>query len=119
MLVLAGFNHLDGYANMVSCLPNASLQNGPSIQLSSDFTDGFRLVLILHDRGAGDHAQLSYLGHGGDELLCHAMREVLVLRVGADVREGENGNPARIRFIWGCWVCLPRHDESIDCEGLG
>src|SRR5438094_10534781 len=98
MLVLAGFNHLDGYANMVSCLPNASLQNGPSIQLSSDFTDGFRLVLILHARGAGDHALLSYLGHGGYELLCYAIRGVLVSRVGARVRECKTRNPARIRL---------------------
>src|SRR5438132_3005364 len=71
--VRAGFDHLDGYADTVSRFSDASFENGSCVQFLSDFADGFWLIIVLHDRGAGDHAQLSYLGHGGAEFLGHAI----------------------------------------------
>ena len=51
-------------------------------------------TLVGHDGGARDDAKIRDTGQFGDELVGHAVGEVLLARVAGEVLKGENGDRA-------------------------
>jgi hypothetical protein len=81
---------LRGDAQAVAGLAHAAFQDRADLKLAADLGDALAGRLVLHDRGARDHGQIMKPRQLGDQLLGHAVGEVFILGIGADVGERQH-----------------------------
>jgi hypothetical protein len=99
-----GIDKLGRDTDLVIDLPDAALQNVSHPQLAAHLRDLHRLVLVREDRITRDDRKPADPGKIGDDVVSDAVREVLLLRVVAHVREGKHGH--------GRFVAYPRPLDS-------
>src|SRR5262249_41394337 len=76
----------------VAGLADAALQDGADAELFADLADVLVAALEGEGGGAGGDVQPLDPGQGADQLLGQAVAEVLVLGVGAEVAERQDGD---------------------------
>ena len=62
-----------------------ALDDGIDARLTADLRQVLRRLLVLHDRGARDHLERAHLGKARNQLLRHAIREVLFAGLAGEV----------------------------------
>jgi len=82
---------------LIALSAHAPFQDGGDVQLRADLPDVEVLALEEECGGAGDDANALDVGERVDDLLGHAVGEVLVLLVAAQVREGQHHDRRRCR----------------------
>jgi len=80
-----------GDADVIAAPPDASLQYVPRAQLPPDLPDIDRLALELEGGIARDDDELGEPGQLGCDVLGHAVAEIVLLRVAAEIGEWEGG----------------------------
>ena len=93
-LVAARGDELHADAHAVADEQRRALEDRVDVQLARDLGERLRGPLVLHRRGARDHAQRLDAGEVGDDRLGHAVGEVLLRRVARDVAKREHGDGA-------------------------
>ena len=90
MIALLRIDELDSNANLVTKATNAPFDNGSHSQLRPDLRD--RETALLDDlrRGATDDPQVREAREHIGQLLAHAVGEVLLVTVSAQVVEGQD-----------------------------
>src|SRR3989442_9502574 len=99
MAFLVRIDELDADAHLHSCLPHAPLQHRSDLELGAYLLYASAAALVFHDRGPGDNRELRNLGNRGDELLCHSIGKILVIRVRADVGERQDRDPPPVEVF--------------------
>ena len=92
MVTGGGVDQLRRNPNPSARFAHAPLQHVADAEVTADLLNADRLVLIGHDRVAGDHAKLLEAGQLGDQVLGDAVGEVLLLGIAAKVREREHSD---------------------------
>ncbi len=95
VLVGLRIDELSGDADAAGRASHATLDDVGDPQLSRDLPEVLVGVLVLHDRGAGDDFQVGDLAQVSDDVLGHAVAEVLVVGIGTQVgeRQHRDGQP--------------------------
>ena len=94
MAVGAGVDELGGDADAVAGADDGAFDDGVDVELASDVGEWAAGALVGHDGGAGDDAKVGDTGELSDELVGHAVGEVLLAWVAGEVLERKNGNRA-------------------------
>jgi hypothetical protein len=121
MAACPGVDQLGGYANPVSRLPDASLEDVADLQLAGELVDLHGLSLEIEGRVAGNDEDRRDLGEIGDDVLGDAIAEILLLRITAHIGERQDEDrrlrPRRI----GARRRRPRlsRGSAIDPDRLG
>src|SRR5947207_11699508 len=97
MLAAHGFDELSIDPDAVPLPLYAPLQNVMDAQLLGDLSYVDRLALIGPTRVTRDHEDAGELGEIGDEILGHAINEITLFGIGAQVVEGQHGDRGLIR----------------------
>ena len=95
VLVGFGVDELGHDPHPVAHAPHASLQEGRRRQQGADFPQALLALLEHHHRGARNDLERPDLRQLGDDVLGDPVREVLVLRLGAEVQERQHGDGPR------------------------
>ena len=92
--VVAGrhVDELGGDAQLVAGFPDAALEDGADVQALADLPDVLGLALEGEGGGPSDDPQRLDVGQRVEDLLGHPVAEVLLLGVGGEVREGQDGD---------------------------
>jgi hypothetical protein len=69
---------------------DGAFEDAVDAELAGDVTHRTIDTFVLHDRGAGDDAQGAILGQRGDELVGHAVGEIVLRPVAGKIFEGKN-----------------------------
>ena len=120
-----GIDQLSGDAHPVRGLAHAAFQHVAHAQLAADLLYVHRAALVGEARIARDHEQPANARQRGDDVLHHAVGEVLLFGVAAQVLEGQDGDrrlvgkgPRRC----GCFIrrggLRLRRTEAIRCVGF-
>ena len=80
-----GLDQLRGDAHSIGGLAHATLQHIAHAELASDLLHIDAAALISEAQIAGDHEEPSDAAERGDDLLDHAVGEILLLGIGAQV----------------------------------
>ena len=80
--------HIDAHA--IAAVLNAAFEDIANIQVAADRLHVERLALVSESRVAGDHDGAAETREIGREALRDAVDEMLLLRVAADICEGQN-----------------------------
>src|SRR3989442_1968891 len=99
MAFLVRIDELDADSHLRSRLPHAPLQHRPDLELGAYLLYGSLAALVFHDRGPGNHREFRNLRNRGDELLCHPIGKILVIRVRADVGERQDRDPPPVEVF--------------------
>src|SRR5207302_4672889 len=86
-------------AQAISVPAHAPFEHGRYVQLLADLANVQVFSLEGEGGGAGDHANSFDVGETVDDLLGHAVGEVLVVLVAAEVHEGQDGDRSCSRRI--------------------
>src|SRR5438309_9968532 len=117
MAFLVRIDELDADAHLRSCLPHAPLQHRSNLELGAYLLYGSASALVFHDRGPGYYRELRNLGNRGDELLCHSIGKILVVRVRADVGERQDRNSFPVElFRTDAGPLLPGEDYLVHTQ---
>ena len=87
-----GVNELHIDAHAIAAALNAALEDVAHIQVAADRLHVKRLALVRESRVAGDHGGASETRKIGRQALRHPVDEVLLLRIAANVGEGQNND---------------------------
>ena len=90
----------------VAGLAHAAFEHGLNVEALADFADVDRRALELERRGPRHHRQALDARQRTDQLLRHAVAEVLLIRVVGEVGEREHGD-RRQRVIGGVVSAIP------------
>ncbi len=90
MTARRGLYQLAGNANAIARFPDASFQHIAHAQFASDPLDVDGLAFVGEARIAGDDEQGLEARQRGDDVINHAVREILLLRIAAHVLERQN-----------------------------
>ena len=90
----ASVDELGGDADAVAGADDGAFDDGVDVELAGDVGKWAAGALVGHDGGAGDDAKVGDTGELGDELVGHAVGEVLLGGVAGEVVEGEDGERA-------------------------
>ena len=104
MAARRGIDQLGGYANPVSRLPDAALEDIADLQLAGELVDLHGLALEVEGRVAGNDEDRRNLGEVGDDVLGDAVAEIFLLRIAAHIREGQDEDGRFRRRLIGCGV---------------
>ena len=105
-------DQLGGDANAVAPPPHAAFQHIAHAELAADLADIGRLALVLEAGIAGDHEQLAEPRQLRDDVFDDAVGEILLLRIGAKVDEGQNGDGGLVRESEGASAAQPCRQPS-------
>ena len=101
VLVACGLDQLRDDPHPIADAPYAPLEQRRHLELRRDLAQAVAPLLERHDRRAGDHPESADLRQLGNHVLRDPVREVLVLRVHAQVEERQDrdrwGRPDRGR----------------------
>jgi hypothetical protein len=102
VVTVFGVDKLDVDAHAVSATLDAAFEDITHVQLAADLLQVDRLALIGERTVAPDHERSSNARQIGREALGDPVDEGFLLRVAADIREGQDDNrKARWgRFLW-------------------
>jgi hypothetical protein len=87
-----GVDQLGVDPHLLARPPHAALQHVAHAQVLGDLPHLHRLALVGEDRVAGDHEEARDLRQVRDQVLGHAVGEVLLVRVVGHVGEGQDGD---------------------------
>ncbi len=79
-------------AHLLAGLAHAALQHVSDTERLADLADIDLAPLVAGRRGSRNDRQAGNLGQVGDQVLGHAVREILLLGVAAHVDEGQDGD---------------------------
>ncbi|MNF62334.1 hypothetical protein D3C84_440130 [compost metagenome] len=88
---------LPGDAHLVAGFAHATFQHVAHAELLADFLDVHRPALVGEARIARDDEQPADTRQGGDDVLHHAVGEIFLLRIAAQVLEGQDGDGGLVR----------------------
>ena len=80
-----GLDKLCGNAHAVARLAHRAFEHVANTELAADLLQVDRLALIRKARIAGDHKEPANAAERGDDLLDHAVGEILLLGIAAQV----------------------------------
>jgi len=103
VVAVGNADELGGDPQLLPGLPDAPLQDILHVELFADLACIDILPLKRKGRRAGDHPEVSDLGQAVDEFLGEPFAKIVLLRVGAHVLEGKDGD--------GCFIC-----GRLDCR---
>jgi len=83
-------DQLGGDAHSTACFAHRAFEDIADAELATDLLHIDRLALVGEARIAGDDEEPADAGERRDDLLNHAVGEVVLLRIGAQIGEGEN-----------------------------
>src|SRR6516164_35555 len=86
------FDQLRGDAHSAAALPDRAFQHIAHAKLAADTLHIDRLALVREARIASDYEQRGDAAQCGDDLLDHAVGEILLLRIAADVLKRHYGD---------------------------
>jgi hypothetical protein len=88
-------------AEATAAPPNAALQDVARVKLPADLPDIDRLALVLEGRIARDDNELGEPRQLGCDVLGHAIAEIVLLRVAAEIgeRQHRDGGPIKHRRL--------------------
>src|SRR5215470_12103207 len=92
MAAVAGIDQLRRYAHTPAGLAHASFQHESDLQLTGHLPDADRLTFESEDGIAREHVERRDLGEVGYDILGDSVAEVLLLRIGAYVGEGQHSD---------------------------
>ena len=90
----AGVDELGGDADPVAGADDGAFDDGVDVELASNVGEWAMRALVGHDGGSGDDAKVGDTGELSDELVGHAVGEVLLAWVAGEVLKRKNGNRA-------------------------
>ena len=114
--LVAGANQPGRDAQPVALKADRALDQELGVQLGAHLRQRFRRALVGHHRRAADHAEVVgiHLAERRDDLLGQPVRDVLTLRIRAQVFERQNSQPrARRPSIGRRCHRLNRRDEAV------
>ena len=92
MKAIGDANQLRGDAYLRSIATNTALDDVGNAELAANLADVAALFFKLKHRGARHHLELRHLGEDVQQLLRHAVGEIILLRLAAHVREWQDGD---------------------------
>jgi hypothetical protein len=93
--LVARANELGGDTEPAVGLPHAALEDEVDPELPPDLAHALRALLVLHDGGPCDDAEVSQPAQVRDQLLGEAVAQVLAVRVSGEVGEWKDGEAER------------------------
>ena len=99
MRAVCRVDQLGGDAHAVAGFAHRALEDVANAKLAADLLHADRLALERETRIAGDDEEPTDARERGDDLLDHAVGEILLLRVAAQIGEGQHRN----RRLVGQW----------------
>ncbi len=90
MLIAAAIHQLRGDANMIAGKLHCTFDHCVHVQLARDLRQWFVGALVAHDRSVGDDLQVSKFGELRNQVFGHAVGEVVLLGVRAQVVQGKH-----------------------------
>src|SRR4029453_13504718 len=87
-----GVAELPGDAHLVAGLAHAAFQHVAHAKLAADFLHVHRPTLVDEARIAPDDEQPANARQGDDDVFHYAVGEILLLRIAAQVVEGQHGH---------------------------
>jgi len=116
-------NEFGGDAEATAFCSEGALDEIGGIELAADLRERPSGAFVAHDRGAADDAEVLGvdLADGGNGLFGKAVGEIVALRTGTEIFEGEDSDPDV------CWGPLRGDDfgdldlcgEAVTCTGDG
>ncbi|MNH13329.1 hypothetical protein D3C79_728970 [compost metagenome] len=97
MRAAAGINQLAGDTHLVAGLAHAAFKHVAHTQLLADTLHVHRPALVGKTGVAGDDEQPAQARQGSNDVFDHAVGEVVLLGVAAEVVERQHGDR---RFVW-------------------
>jgi len=85
ILVSRNPDQLSREAHSIAGTKYGAFDDGLYIEFAADLGQRFVQVFVSHHRGAGDDAQRADVGKLGDQLIGHAIREVILRRIAGKV----------------------------------
>src|SRR6516225_11058737 len=92
MRAVGRIDQLRGDANTAASFTHRAFKDVTYAQVAADLLHIDGLALVGESRIAGNHEEPADLGERGDDLLDHAIREILLIWVAAHVGKGENSD---------------------------
>ncbi len=114
----AGVDQLRRDPHTLSNLPYAALQHVIHPQLPPDLAHVQRLALVGEGGSAGDHDQSPQAGKAGDDVLRQPIAEVFLLRIAAQVDEGQHGDGGFLRLGETLFRNRPRRPAFRGAAGI-
>src|ERR1035437_6261113 len=92
MSLVAGLDKLSGDPHALARATNAALEQVVDAKFAGHLSGPFLGVLVLHGRGAGNHAEVLRIEAPelGDHLFGHAIGEIILAWISADVQKRQN-----------------------------
>ena len=87
VLVALSLDQLGGNPYPIACPPHAAFERIAHPEIASDYLHVYGTALVREARIAGDHKQPADAAERSNDLLDHAVSEVFLLRVAAQVGE--------------------------------
>ena len=72
-------------------------------------------ILVLHNAGATDHFQVRNLGEIGQDFVLHAFGEISIVRIAAQIIEGQHGDALVRNSGRRSCIPIPHHKRSDTC----
>src|SRR6185437_16334545 len=91
------FDELSGDADAVARLAHAAFEHIAYAELAPDALDVDGLALVDEARIARDHEQPADAREAGDDILDHAVGEILLFGIAAEILEGQHGDRGPLR----------------------
>src|SRR5438552_7186611 len=107
-----GIDQLRGDAHPVAALAHAAFEHIAHAEFAADLLHIDRLALVGEARIAGDDEEPADAAERGDDLLDHAVGEILLLRVAARILERQDGDRRLVRQRER-WSPHPRYRASL------
>src|SRR5262249_15058147 len=102
-------------AHTIAGLADAALEHEAHAEIPSDLLHFDRLALVDEGGVARDDEQARHLREVGDQVFGHAVAEIFLLGIAADVGEGQHGDRRLVRH--GRPRCLFRRDSRMIRSG--
>src|ERR1700678_3166780 len=97
MGVTGRLDELDGHVDFVAETSDRSLDDAVDAKRSCYLRQGAASSLVLHDGRSGDNTKGRVLGQHGDQLIGHAVGEVVLRGIAGEVIERKNGQRSDLR----------------------
>src|SRR5262245_54693806 len=88
----SGVDQLPRYAHSARSFSYAAFKHVTYAKLATDLLHVNGVPLVCEARVAGDDEQRLEMGQCGDDVIGHAVGEIILLRIGAQVDEWQNSN---------------------------
>src|SRR2546425_1902725 len=102
-----GVDQLDRHAYALSRHANTTFHHRSDLKLLRNLRDPLLFTRVVLRRRPGDDSKALQLREHCNQFLSHSICEVRVFRVGADVGEWENGEPALVKAEFASSFILP------------